>query len=992
MPNALLDRPDLDADQQKDDDELGWLQSNYDAPDATESGSSILQERQKAIAQKELESVKELDKEKQKQDALSSEDNGNEPKWFTGAGAKKKTKGWFTKKKTATIAGLTASVVGFSAMFLGPMMGPLEFIHLAETLRIPHLGAQEDAGDVRLNALLRYAKKRSAGETRLSWLESKYMSRISADMTRAGFLPGYDSITSQYKGLGVDTTSEKSPYKGMSNDEVKARLEQKFGKDAFQIRDGKFYMPEGKDTFRQQYKTLRLVSKEMGYNGLTAAMRARTISKYGVVTWNPLKKLDMKANQKLADLYRAWKKSRDASIKKGWKTTVTTAGLRDGTDEKAKPVDGAGAVDGDAEKSRIKSVFDSVRNSKTASAAGGLAAVAGVVCLAKAVNDQSGEIKYLQIVEPLMREGTEALAAGNQVASGLATNDSFNDKQLDVMSKLLTGKDANGNITSWDQAQSIRENNGGSGGVPLESAVYEALASVKIPYLSWTEGSVVGGLCGTAGVVITTGVSLTLTVISGGFASAAVALIAGPYFTEKLIDNTSALVAGEAVNLDALGASYGARADMGVKLAADLAVMQSGGEVMSTADTLALNEVVMEADEEEFARLPLKDRLFAASERRSLVGKLVDSYPKSGDETLNSVASLFSGTLSKVASGLGSLSPKASAQTLNYNYGTPKFGFTLDELADERFADPYENAAKAATVFNGANGATYTTRALECYGVSITKTAEGWSATSQQNAHKEYFKTGERKAECIDKQDSSWMQTRYFILDTATMDSYSCLQGEGQSCTNSGFGSGSAAAAAPAVVATSAVNIADLSKESASVACAAGTKDLGIQDGYSGGVLVKIRICAIPGMKNTGSSRFPGDDGNVAVNSRLSGAWFELYKKAAAEGITLAASSGYRTYAKQESMYLGDSRRVARPGYSNHQMGLAVDIAGIAGVNVEAQTCSTRVMALDNPTWQWLNKNTAVYGIKQYSAEAWHWDPNPGGLPNRCGGDGTLRT
>jgi hypothetical protein len=992
MSLDLLEKPDLDKDQRKDDDELGWLESNYAAPSSTESGSSKLQEKQEAMAQKELDSVKELDGKKSDKEVASSGANEDEPKWYTGKGAKKKKKGWLTKKKAATIAGLTASAVGFSAMFLGPMMGPLEFIHLAESVRLPHFGAQEDAGDIRLNALLRYAKKRAAGETRLTYLESKYFSRITADMQRAGFKARFDPISSNYMGMYVDTLSEKSPYRGLNNDEVKAKLEQKYGSKAFQVRDGRFYLQEGKSGFLQQYKTLRLVSKEMGYSGLTAAMRARVLSKYGVVTWNPLKKIDKAANQKLADLYRTWKKARDAKIRNGYKTSVVTAGAQDkDSDGKTKPVEGAGTVDGDAEKSKVKSVLDGAKNSKSLSAAGGLAAVAAVVCTAKAINDQAGEIKYLQIAEPLMREGTEALAAGSQVASGLATNDSFNDTQLDVMSRLLHGKDANGNTTSWDQAESIRANNGGSGGVPLDQATTEALANVKIPYLSWTEEPGIVGLCGNVGVAVTTTVSVAITVVSGGFASAAVGIIAGPYFTDLVIGKVSSLVAGEAVDLTHLGASYGARVDMGNKLAADFAGMQSAGEVMSTAETTALNEVVIDADKEEFARLPLKDRLFAVSERRSLAGRLIDLYPKSGDATMNSFASLFTGTLSRLASGVGSLSPSASAQSLKYNYGMPKFGFTLEELADERFADPYENDRLAKDLFVGPQGAKYIERAMTCYGVAITNTPEGWSAISQQNAYKEYFKAGERKSECMDRTDVNWMRTRNFVFNTTTMDSYACLQGEAQSCVNSGFGSGSAPAA-PVAATGSMVNIADLSKESVSVACAAGTKDLGIQDGYADGALVKIRICAIPGMKNTGSSRFPGDDGNVAVNSRLSGAWFELTKKAASEGIILAATSGYRTYAKQADMFNGDSRRVARPGYSNHQMGLAVDIAGIQGVNVEAQTCAQRVMALDNPTWQWLNKNTAVYGIKQYSAEAWHWDPNPGGLSNRCGGDGTLRS
>ena len=77
---------------------------------------------------------------------------------------------------------------------------------------------------------------------------------------------------------------------------------------------------------------------------------------------------------------------------------------------------------------------------------------------------------------------------------------------------------------------------------------------------------------------------------------------------------------------------------------------------------------------------------------------------------------------------------------------------------------------------------------------------------------------------------------------------------------------------------------------------------------------------------------------------------------------------------------------VAPPGQSPHQMGLAIDFSGISGKDGSAQDCSVRVKAVGNPSWEWLEKNAARFGFRQYSAEAWHWDPL--NKSSRCGGGG----
>ena len=52
-------------------------------------------------------------------------------------------------------------------------------------------------------------------------------------------------------------------------------------------------------------------------------------------------------------------------------------------------------------------------------------------------------------------------------------------------------------------------------------------------------------------------------------------------------------------------------------------------------------------------------------------------------------------------------------------------------------------------------------------------------------------------------------------------------------------------------------------------------------------------------------------------------------------GINLGATSGFRTMAQQQELYRrylnGTGNLAARPGYSNHQNGIAMDVSGIGG-------------------------------------------------------------
>jgi D-alanyl-D-alanine carboxypeptidase len=110
-----------------------------------------------------------------------------------------------------------------------------------------------------------------------------------------------------------------------------------------------------------------------------------------------------------------------------------------------------------------------------------------------------------------------------------------------------------------------------------------------------------------------------------------------------------------------------------------------------------------------------------------------------------------------------------------------------------------------------------------------------------------------------------------------------------------------------------------------------------------------------------------------------------LFKAAQAGGISLVLSSGYRSYDDQAMLYTAGlksdgaatAEAVARPGYSEHQSGLAADVI-LYDYFCAAQGCFTLSRAAD-----WLSQDAYRYGFivryplhkeasTGYEYEPWH--------------------
>ena len=114
-------------------------------------------------------------------------------------------------------------------------------------------------------------------------------------------------------------------------------------------------------------------------------------------------------------------------------------------------------------------------------------------------------------------------------------------------------------------------------------------------------------------------------------------------------------------------------------------------------------------------------------------------------------------------------------------------------------------------------------------------------------------------------------------------------------------------------------------------------------------------------------------------------AYLEMWNAAQEDGIYLLVLSGFRTYQNQVDTYNGYKNEkgeayadsiAARPGFSEHQTGLSLDIY--------SKECTTQSQFKDSKSFEWLKNNSYKYGfiirypegkdkITGYGAESWHY-------------------
>lgn len=137
--------------------------------------------------------------------------------------------------------------------------------------------------------------------------------------------------------------------------------------------------------------------------------------------------------------------------------------------------------------------------------------------------------------------------------------------------------------------------------------------------------------------------------------------------------------------------------------------------------------------------------------------------------------------------------------------------------------------------------------------------------------------------------------------------------------------------------------------------------------------------------------------GNQLISTKAYQDFYNLYNAAKKENVFINVTSGYRSYSTQletfnswvaSELALGRTQAEAeaiansysaRPGFSEHQLGTALDLNGVGCSNFTDEQCSS-----NESVWNWLAKNAYKYGFIQsypagkmsetgYTTEAWHY-------------------
>ena len=131
--------------------------------------------------------------------------------------------------------------------------------------------------------------------------------------------------------------------------------------------------------------------------------------------------------------------------------------------------------------------------------------------------------------------------------------------------------------------------------------------------------------------------------------------------------------------------------------------------------------------------------------------------------------------------------------------------------------------------------------------------------------------------------------------------------------------------------------------------------------------------------------RFGGEANTIQIRNEVYEAFKLMWNAANEEGHYLMVESGFRTYDYQKKIYDDYAKKrgvtyadsiAARPGYSEHQTGLALDIY--------SKSCSTSNEFKNTKVYEWLLNNSYKYGfilrypenknkITGYNFESWHY-------------------
>lgn len=952
--------------------------------------------------------------QKEKDEVFAASGVGADSMNYTGENTEKsktsRALGVLTKRKS--VAALLGGG-GLSGVIVAGFMAaqPFQVVHFAQVLNQFHFFSQEDAGDSRNGRFMQYFRKHpSRGNHGI--LGNRIADRFEKKLTSTGVdfsfenpnTPGQNMATVQTMKVDLDNPKAQN---------VISDLE----KRGVQINPDGTVRLRGAGSSKAARQAIRSTVREAGYGKISGAMRSRVLIKRAGVNFSPLNNFLREKGESLSDYRKRRSEKRATEVRNGAESPEFTARGEANVDENGETTPNTendrvaseatesfrnAEADVDAEVSRLRS-----KVTRNVGVASGLVALA---CTAREVNAKAGILQYENVVVPLMRFAWEFKATASNVMLGQRVVDgqpTFNMDEVSEMTERLSEvvekveldnndqpvKTGETYISTWQQAESIRAEQGQAGGIPPEEIIKPGDDPKSIPFTAWIDS--IKGIslaCSTAGGFILTGVELVVGVATGGAATVATQAIksailqggmkaAGIDPLNTFIEWIARKTVGAEIDVDKKGANAGNMANFGERLAANNVAIASGGSKLTTKQVRELDK-----EKDVAIRLDLKNKSFFA---RMLDLKEPNSVASlallrsgnfiSKDTTIAWVKQLPLTSLRSPSQNVASAFTQRTYASSNYDYGFSEYGFTQEELDSERYEDPYANAEIVEANIHGKGGR-WDEEFSECFGVSVAETG------ALVVADKSYYEIPDL---CSDRDNEDLTRYRFYLLDTLTVKTMECYEGiDNTACAEIGFG-GNTQSSQPG-------NTTDkpIAGNTFNTPCAPGTEDVSGSTptkGYQDGNPYDIRICSIPNIQST--------DGRLTarVNSVTSQKFLDLSNAAAAAGHRLVFNGEYSTFRtmEQQEFLCNDNPAscaagfTAQPGHSNHQMGFAIDFNfdgygtgsdNLGGRCKTAKAVGKRCELGESATWRWMRDNAGTYGISQLDFEYWHWGTNESNL------------
>lgn len=720
--------------------------------------------------------------------------------WYKRDPAKEKNKTqsprrWlFTKRRAALGGGVFGAIV--AAIFFLYFSGPFQFIHIAQLLDQFHFSAQTDQSDDRMFKIARYIRYRHTGnieKTRMGLVGNAFADRIETRFNASGIESRYSAVFGFKEGYVVDpqklAKTDFSRLQGKGPTELKAYFDKSFPGISTSIEDGKLVINSQNVGYFKQRSLSKTMVRAAGYSKLTSSIRARVMGKRDGVTWHPIRKLDNKILATAEARYLQWKKDRVKTINEGAATKVDTqddAAEDKNATQEAK--DGAASAkasadstihDGEATSADLATGdSEAVPKYSTKLKFGlhGLAA-AGILCVARSLADNADNIKQQQVNLPLIRQAVEMMSIGSQAQSG----QDMDSQQLGFYDKQLHGKDSSNTESSWDQGRTFQTYLGNPEAEKLP--VDETLKHIgegspfDIFKIGGVAGTIMGGFCSTPGQIIVTAISFFT-----GPIAASVNLAASYALAPAILNPLAHWLAGDAVNVFAVGADFGNNLNYGAQLAANGVAISGGGGPLKAEDASKLVSYENLQAQQDFQNHNVAYKLFNRSDPHSAIAKAIDRTSPGVSQNVNNVAGFFLNFGHSFSSLPKLFSGTARAATPGiYDYGFPTFGFSIDEMNDPQLQNPFANADDVVNNVLPTHPE-YLDKASNCFGVSIdpdTYDIASWG--DQEPKYTDIAHHG------CDDQSEDWRKVRFYIFDTQTLASSECYEGDDHACADLGF-------------------------------------------------------------------------------------------------------------------------------------------------------------------------------------------------------------